>query len=226
MTHTIKKSFTAFDVKGLAKFYEDSLIPEDIQNVARAFGIAINTEIDAACLCSALSIQFRAFTESDSDEADDIVAIEYQKLLASVTVADSKLYQPSSVLYPDDKLRLSSSYRPTYHVKTYDVFEHTWEIENIGTQTWQRRKLYLSNHTNIRPRATPYCIDIPNMPPHERTKIAVCMNARGFVGKYECKWIMIDEQGEDCFPNSGSFEFIIDVRFEYERTGKEQTKSI
>ena len=215
ITRAVKESFNPFDVNGLANFYKESIQQEKIHEVALSFGITADTEINAGCFCSALAIQFHLFIKSSHDEADDIVSAEYQKLLAEPTAAASELYQPSAVLYPGDQLRLKSNYRPTYHVNLYEKFEHIWEITNIGTQTWQGRKLYLSNQADIRPRATAQSIEIPLTPPHKSVKIAASMDTRGFEGKCECHWIMIDEQGHDCFPNSASFKFIIEARFEY-----------
>ena len=40
-----------------------------------AFGISPTMEENKDCLCRALSIQFRMFVGSNSDEVDDIVAI-------------------------------------------------------------------------------------------------------------------------------------------------------
>ena len=212
MTHEVKNSFHPFDLKGLADFYRKHL-SEKIPAIALSFGISSDKKIDPECLCVALAMQFNLFIGSNSDEADDVVALEYQKLLAEPTAIESESYCPASVLYPGDQVRLKSKYRPVYRVGIYEKFEHTWEIENIGTQVWQGRKLFLSNHNKIRPKATMCYVAIPHTPPKKSVKIAVNMDARGFEDKSECKWIMVDEHGNDCFPNSGSFEFIIDTRF-------------
>lgn len=215
ITQEEKDSFNPFDLQGLALFYEKHL-PKDISAVALSFGIAPNMDMNKGCFCTALAIQFKSFIDSDSDEVEDIVALEYQKLLAEPKSIESSAHHTTSVLYPGDQFLLKSKFRPTYRVGIYEEFEHVWEMENVGTQVWQGRKFFLSNHDKIRPKAKMHYVAIPNTPPKKSVKIAVFMDARGFEEKSECKWIMVDEQGNDCFPNSNSFEFIVDARFSCE----------
>ncbi len=82
MTTDIKASFHPFDDAGLTAFYKENIEDDKTRNVMLAFGISPTMEENKDCLCRALSIQFRMFVGSNSDEVDDIVAIEYQKLLA------------------------------------------------------------------------------------------------------------------------------------------------
>lgn len=62
-----------------------------------------------------------------------------------------------------------------------------------------------------------FYIDIPDTPPHKGVKITVSMDARGFEGKSECKWIMADSDDNDCFPNSNTFTFLVSAKFEYQK---------
>lgn len=151
-----------------------------------------------------------------TDEADDIVAMEYQKLLAEPQEKANEVYHPASVLYPGDQIYFKSQYRPTYQVNIYEVFQHTWEFENAGTQVWRGRRLFFSNHDTARPRTETNYIDIPDTPPHMGVKITVSMDARGFEGKTECKWIMVDSDNNDCFPNSSTFTFVVSTKYDYQ----------
>ena len=139
MTADIKASFHPFNKDGLAAFYKENIEASKMRDVMTAFGIPPTAEMNADCLCRALSIQFRAFVDSQTDEADDIVAMEYQKLLAEPQEKANEVYHPASVLYPGDQIYFKSQYRPTYQVNIYEVFQHTWEFENAGTQ----------NHRNV-----------------------------------------------------------------------------
>lgn len=217
MTPDIKASFHSFDESGLTAFYKENIEDGKTRDVMLAFGIPPATEMNKGCLCRALSIQFRAFVESDNEETDDIVAMEYQKLLTEPQDKKMESYHPSSVLYPGDQIYFKSKYRPTYQVNIYEKFQHTWEFENIGTQVWRRRRLFFSNHDTVRPRAEINYIDIPDTPPHKGVKITVSMDARGFEGKSECKWIMVDSDDNDCFPNSNTFMFVVSTKFEYQK---------
>ncbi len=217
MTPEIKASFNPFDVDGLAAFYKENIESDKIRNVMLAFGIPPTTQEQIDCLCRALSVQFKAFIDSSTDEADDIVAMEYQRLLAAPKDEDKESYHPTSVLYPGDQIYFKSKYRPTYQVNIYEKFQHTWEFENVGTQVWCGRRLFFSNHDAVRPRAESVYIDIPDTPPHKGVKITVSMDARGFEGKSECKWIMVDSENNDCFPNSNTFIFVVSTKFEYQK---------
>lgn len=217
MTVDIKSSFHPFNEDGLAAFYKENIETEKMRDVMIAFGIPPTSEMNEDCLCRALAIQFRAFIESDTDEADDIAAMEYQKLLAEPKEETAEAYHPASVLYPGDQIYFKSKFRPTYQVNIYEKFQHTWEFENTGTQVWRGRRLYFLNHDAVRPRADANYIDIPDTPPHKGVKITVSMDARGFEGKSECKWIMVDSDDNDCFPNSNTFTFLVSAKFEYQK---------
>lgn len=129
----------------------------------------------------------------------------------------TETYHSASVLYPGDQIYFKSKFRPTYQVNIYEKFQHTWEFENTGTQVWRGRRLYFLNHDAVRPRADANYIDIPDTPPHKGVKITVSMDARGFEGKSECKWIMVDNDDNDCFPNSNTFTFFVSAKFEYQK---------
>ena len=217
MTADIKSSFHPFNEDGLAAFYKENIETAKMRDVMLAFGIPPTTEMDDDCLCRSLAIQFRAFIESDTDEADDIVALEYQKLLTEPQMETAESYHHASVLYPGDQIYFKSKFRPIYQVNIYEKFQHTWEFENTGTQTWRGRRLFFSNHDAVHPRAKENYIDIPDTPPHKDVKITVSMDARGFEGISECKWIMVDSDGNDCFPNSNTFTFVVSAKFEYQK---------
>lgn len=217
MTQDVKKSFRSFNLDELAVFYKESIDETKIRDIMLSFGILPDMEINIECLCRALAIQFRAFVESKANETDDIVALEYQKLLAMQEAAEMDDYQQASVLYPGDQVCLRTKICPVYRESIYKPIQHTWEFENTGNQTWRGRKLYLSNHADIRPKTDTCYIDIPETPPHKNVKIAVSMDTRGFEGTYKCKWIMVDSKGNDCFPNSDTFTFMITTKFGFEK---------
>lgn len=216
MTPDVKASFKLFDTDGLARFFEDNIEDSKIKDVMLSFGIPHTAEAKKDCLCRALAVQFRDFVESNTEEADDIVMMEYQKLLAEPQEKAAEVYHPASVLYPGDQIYFKSQYRPTYQVNIYEVFQHTWEFENVGTQVWRGRRLFFSNHDTARPRTETNYIDIPDTPPHKSVKITVSMDARGFEGRTECKWIMVDSDNNDCFPNSSSFTFVVSTKYDYQ----------
>lgn len=216
MSPELKSSFSPFDVEGLTDFFSESIKEEHLGNVATAFGIPPSPDISKIYLCKALSLQLNAFVDSDNEEASDIVALEYQKMLSAPQPEDKKEYRPATALYKDDQVYLRTTYKPTYDVKLYEKFTHTWNFENMGTQTWRGRRLFFSNHDTARPRAKAPYIDIPETPPHKGVVLSIEMDARGFEERTECRWIMVDSENNDCFPNSGYFSFFVNARYEYE----------
>lgn len=95
----------------------------------------------------------------------------------------------------------------------YEKLTVTWKFSNLGKQTWRGRKLYLSNHAEIRPRAESNYVDIPEMPPNTGVEISTVIELRPFEGHTTCHWIMVDSDGNDCYPGSWMFDINIDVRF-------------
>ena len=213
----LKSSFSPFDIDGLTSFYEKNINDDQVGNVAAAFSISPSPNISKTRLCKSLALQLKAFVDSNDENAADIVLIEYQEMIAEPqeTQAEAESHQPVSALYPNDNFYPRSKYRPIYDVRTYEKFTHTWSFENTGEHTWRGRRLFFSNHDTVRPRASAIYIDIPVTLPHKGVVLTIEMDARGFEEKSECKWIMVDSENNDCFPNSGFFSFVVNTRFDY-----------
>lgn len=215
-SHTLKCELRGRDNStSLASFFMKSLADENLPDVIAFFGIPEKDTINKKSLSVALAMQFRAIVNSDSEDGEDVLALEYQKNKEQPQKA-LKDGEPISVLYPGDQIYPNMKYHPIYSVNVREDVVHTWDFSNIGTQTWTGRKLYFVNHNDVHPRANAICIDIPTAPPGKRVKMSVSMNAHGFEGKTECVWIMVDGDGKDCFPHSGIFNFVIDANFKFE----------
>lgn len=128
----------------------------------------------------------------------------------------SEEFSPSE-LYPGDNVCVEPHFMAVYFVEIYEKFQHTWEIKNTGTKTWKGRKLYFFNHDFVRPRAEQNVIELPEMEPGQSVIISVQMDARGFEAHSECKWIMIDAENRDCFPNTEIFSFVVEAEFSSKR---------
>ena len=200
------QSLTAFFTKAIA----DTLVT----NVIAAFGIPEKDIPDKNALCSALAHQMRLLIDSDDEDVSDILTVEYQKTKNAAPTDNAASQITSLPPYPGDSIYMKSKWRPVYSVGLDEIFEHTWVFDNVGTQTWTGRRLYFSNHDEVRPRADSNYIDIPDTPPNHSVRLTVRMDARSFEEKSECKWIMIDSEGKDCFPNSSQFTIVVDVTFQ------------
>lgn len=156
----------------------------------------------------------RLLIDSDDEDVDDILTVEYQKAKNTDSVDNTAPQIASRPPYPGDSIYMKSKWRSVYSVGLDEIFEYTWEFDNVGTQTWTERRLYFSNHDEVRPKAESNYIDIPVTPSNHSVKPTVRMDARSFDKKSECKWVMIDSEGKDCFSNSGQFTIIVDVTFQ------------
>ncbi len=136
----------------------------------------------------------------------------YQQLLEEPEQEPSSFHHISS-LYPDDTVYIKPDHKRSYSGFMYEKLTVTWKFSNLGTQTWRGRKLYLSNHDEIRPRAESNYIEIPETPPKTGVEISVVIELRPFEGRTTCHWIMVDSDDNDCYPGSRMFDIDIDVKF-------------
>ena len=214
LTPEQKKSFSTFDVNSLAECLKTLLDDSRTREVMLEFGIPPGIDENCELLCLALAIQVKAFIDSADENADDIVMLEYQRLISEPSVDKTSIASSSpEMLYRNDPIYFRSPHRPTYEVDIYETFQHTWMFDNVGKQTWRGRKLFFANHAEVRPSADQIYIDVPDTPPNKSVTLTVTMNSSGFEGTYECKWIMIDSKGNDCYRNSSQFDFVVHTRF-------------
>ena len=214
MSYEVKSSFGHFDVSVLTSFFESSIDDGKTKDVMLAFGVPVSATAVEKALCKALALQMKTLVEAHTDDTENIVLLEYQRLVAEPTEVTTPS-EVTRVLYPGDSVYMESAWRPVYSVACNEKFQHTWSFQNSGTQTWRGRKLFFSNHDKVRPRAETNYIDIPDVLPGKGIKITASMDARGFEGKTECLWIMVDSEGNNCFPNSSFFTIITDVTFRF-----------
>ena len=214
LTPEQKASFNTFDFHGLAECLITMLDASKISNIMLEFGIPPGTDENFKLLCLALAIQVKAFIDSADENADDIVMLEYQRLLSEPPADKTSIASSSpEMLYRNDPIYFRSPHRPTYEVDIYETFQHTWMFDNVGKQTWRGRKLFFANHAEVRPSTDQIYIDVPETPPNKSVTLTVTMNSSGFEGTYECKWIMIDSKGNDCYRYSSQFDFVVHTRF-------------
>ena len=208
MSQELKESFKTFDEDGLNKYFEKIIDKEKYDEVMLANGIPLGIERNPQALRKALVIQFRAFIDSDTEEATDIVGMMYQQYLEEPEPEVQTFHRISS-LYPDDTVYMKPEHKRSYSGYMYEKLEVIWKFSNLGKQTWRGRKLYLSNHGEIRPRAESNYVEIPDTPPNTGVQVSVIIDLRPFEGNAVCKWVMIDSEGSDCFPGSRMFDIEI-----------------
>ena len=213
LTPAQKQSFDPLNIDGLVEFFKRMVPVNRVSNIRTTFGIPEELPDDHELLFMAMAYQFRAFLESETPEADDIIAMEYQHLLIN---GDKPSAIPIEKRYPEDEALISQNQISVHQIASHDKnVLHEWIIQNRGKREWRGRRLYFSNHADVKPRAASNYVDIPDTLPGEYIKVATSMDARRHEGKTVCHWIMIDEQGEDCFPNSNTFDFTLIADFIY-----------
>lgn len=210
MSQDLKDSFKSFDEDGLNKYFEKIIDKEKYDDVMLANGVPLGADRNPRALRKALVAQFQAFIYSDTEEAEDIVAMMYQQYLEEQEVQS---FHRISSLYPDDTVYMKPEHKRSYSGYMYEKLEVTWKFSNLGKQTWKGRKLYLSNHDEIRPRAESNYVEIPDTPPNKGVQVSVIIDLRPFEENTLCKWVMIDSDGNDCFPGSRMFDIDIYVKF-------------
>lgn len=212
MSQDLKDSFKTFNEDGLCAYFEKIIDKSKYDDVMRAFAIPPTAEKKPQALRRALAVQFKAFIDSDKEDAADIVAMTYQQLLEEPEQEHGSFRHISS-LYPDDTVYIKPDHKRSYSGFMYEKLTVTWKFSNLGTQTWRGRKLYLSNYDEIRPRTESNYIEIPETPPKTGVEISVVIELRPFEGHTTCHWIMVDSDDNDCYPGSRMFDIDIDVKF-------------
>ena len=81
MSPDLKDSFKTFNEDGLCAYFEKIIDKNKYGDVMLAFGIPPTAEKNPQALRRALAVQFKAFIDSDKEDAADIVAMTYQQLL-------------------------------------------------------------------------------------------------------------------------------------------------
>lgn len=208
-----KASFKPLDRKGLSDFLFNSIPNALLPSLMKTYGIPFAWEPDKRVLCDALVAQFAAFLKSDGAFANDIIAMEYERLLLGAETKQERRIEP---LYPDDIALPSQNQCRIHNVTAHDkCILHEWIIQNRGKREWHGRKLVFVNCREVVPRAESNCIPVPDAYPGDYIKMTVSMDARRHEGKTNCHWIMVNEKGDDCFQNSTLFDFTLDAQFVY-----------
>ena len=210
-TPDLKLTFRNVDIEGLTAFFKKAVPDDRIRELMRDFGIPDDIAEDAGLFCKALAYQFEAFVRSTTQAAEDVVLTKYQLLLK---YGDDQTEGATAARYPGDRMKVSFGREKRYRVNCYDAFQHTWTIDNAGTVEWRGRRLFLTNSADIKLKIESIYLDVPTLRPGEQIKIATGIEARGKEDTAEYKWIMIDKDGNNCFPEDRSLYITVTVEFQ------------
>jgi hypothetical protein len=107
-----------------------------------------------------------------------------------------------------------------YHQATYDSLRHEWWLVNDGSVTWRNRKLVCLNPEDPRIRQLhqeQVNIGIPASPPSRSSKVvlSVELKVQHLEGEARSHWVMVDEYGDNCFPDDPElFDIVVDVTWQ------------
>jgi len=195
----MKDSFPKpIDTAGLDKLFQTRIGDSTLPKIMSNFGIPTTDVQDKDKFIAALCEQFQRIVSDATDDVDDIVLIEYRRLLNEVDCDAPDL----SPLYPgDDFLLIEDELSKSHAVGFYEKFEHTWMIENNGSVTWDDRQLECTNQATMKIKTMNPSIEIPDTRPGGAIGLTAQFDARGIEGMQESIWVIKDVDGRLCFPD-------------------------
>lgn len=165
--------------------------------IAANSGLPTTLYIDPEVFVPALADWFIAIIKNPED--CNILSTAYQRRLEGENDPDFESFSP---LYAGDKVMVT---RPpsqqTYTAPFWGSFSHEWAIQNTGTLTWSNRSLQCLNLDDNGVRTETVKLAVPDIPPREFAEVLCNFETRGREGQAISLWQMIDDQGNNCFPN-------------------------
>jgi hypothetical protein len=200
--------------KELCEYLVSNFNKEKIREAMDAFGIPADIPENNKAFAIALVEQFDLFLQTDKEDVDNIVCVEFLKLAQLNDAEISEQAVQRETRYSNDAVYLYRNENVTHHdVLCHSIFSHDWVIRNYGRVLWKGRKLVLINQHKNGPRAVDTEIVIPETVAGGVIKITASFDTRGFEGEFLSSWEMHDETGNNCFPNQKPFDFKISVHY-------------
>lgn len=211
LNNKLRDSFpNPIDKNGLMGYLQRHISESSVRTIMNYFSIPSEATINILALTRSLADQLQIIIhEPETDK--DIIEAYYQQYMVEQTSETVSCQRP---LYDGDKFWVGNTNNVRNHsVDFYEHFTHTWRIENQGKVSWKNRKLVCQNDSEITPCVFPQEVVIPETQPKKSVTISVEFDARGVEKEFISKWMMVNENGQDCFPGlSGALNVIIDVR--------------
>lgn len=100
----------------------------------------------------------------------------------------------------------------THNVLCYQVFSHTWILENKGNVTWSGRILRFTKIFNLQPECED--VKLPEVRPGESCRVSTYIDARGGEGDFVMQFDMRDKNGMKCLKDQPDiFNVPVTVKF-------------
>ena len=185
----------------LAKYLLKKKKKASARTVMNYFTIPTNADTNTSALARALADQLQIIIHEPNSDAD-IIATNYQQYLSEPETDEPSFHKP---LYDGDAFWVETAPSDRRHVVDfYEHFIHTWKLLNSGKIIWTGRKLVCINEDSITPYAMQQSIGIPDTSPNGRAIVSVEFDARGDEDTFESKWVIVDKDNKECYPDYSS----------------------
>ena len=192
-------------------FFYDNIADDYVKKLIGYYGIIEKDEPDKNALSYALAAQLQALIDTDEDEAADIINAMYQQAKAGHSVPTDKIKKYGSK-YIGDQIWVEEMGK-LHEKRCYQTFAHTWTIHNQGKIVWSGRRIICINQNEVSPKARRTEIEVPETLPNKTVKLSVDVETKTIEGKYSLKWIMVDQDGDNCFNHDSSLDINVTVSF-------------
>lgn len=130
------------NISSLILFFETEI--DDAGATLIALGIPEKKEPNKKALAVALAQQIKLLIESDEEDVENILILQYQEAKQANVEVDASYAKP---LYPSNSI---SVFHDSYHeIQSFDKITHSWELINAGNITWIGRKLVYKRSRRI-----------------------------------------------------------------------------
>ncbi|AKK02998.1 NBR1-Ig-like domain-containing protein [Corynebacterium epidermidicanis] len=180
---------------------EKQTMQDRLQEVARNLGFPSDVEVESEAFYCAYAHAIKIAVQGLNDQRD--VLSLYELHVSEAVDEDDQYWTP---LYEGDRVKASQP--PALQNNQLDYWElltHEWVLHNQGSLRWENRTLVCLNPNDrfLRPMDTEL-IEIPTVEPSKFVRISATFKARGRDGTGTSEWRMLDQRGQDCFPNQRS----------------------
>lgn len=211
ITPDMKNGFPKpYHVEELALYFGKKIDNAKVKTLATFFGIT-DEAIDKNLICRAIASQFFLYVEGGGEKKpeENTVSDNYLRLLSG-TIDESMLGYPH---HSGDRAWVINGQRVRAYTKSfYEIFEHVWCIRNNGNVNWHNRKLICRSIDTQYIKIDAVEIDVPDTAPGESVEIKIKVDPRGKESTFLSSWVMIDEEGNNCYPNDDTlFNFTVTV---------------
>lgn len=174
-----------------------------------AYGFPVDTEIETATLAKALTAQLNEILFNPYNDAPVITAA-YEHFTAKPNEPFTGIAQ---ALIKGDRVLVSlPPALQKYRLPFYNEIEHTWTIQNTGKISWQGRELHCTDPERSPLRPKKRILSLGHLDKNKFAKLSTMIQARGEEGSFTSHWIMVDANGQNCFPNEKTtFNVVIEV---------------